>query len=72
MIFHCINIGQVPWGLLKTLAFGLNFEQLSQDLATVNAGKIMFDPYIQITLPKLPYFFGYKKDYFPSKTIPKI
>ena len=21
---------------------------------------------------ELPYFFGYKKDYFPSKTIPQI
>ena len=24
------------------------------------------------SLPLLPYFFGYKTDFFPSKTIPKI
>ena len=46
MIFQCINIRQVPWGVLKTASFGLGFQHLPRDLANVNAWKNMFDPYI--------------------------
>ena len=37
MVFQCINIGQVPWEVLKTAAFGLGFQHLPRDLANVNA-----------------------------------
>ena len=47
MVFQCINIHQVPWKVLKTVAFGLGFQHLPQDLANVNAWKTMFDPYIE-------------------------
>ena len=46
MVFLCINIGQVPWELLKTEARGLGIQLLTRDLANVNAWKTMFDPYI--------------------------
>ena len=46
MVFQCINIRQVPWEMLKTVAFGLDFQHLPRDLANVNAWKTMFDPYI--------------------------
>ena len=45
MVFQCINIRQVPWEVLKTKAFGLDFQHLPRDLANVNAWKTMFDPY---------------------------
>ena len=45
MVFQCINIRQIPWEVLKTAAFGLDFQHLSRDLANVNAWKTMFDPY---------------------------
>ena len=45
MGFHCINIRQVPWEVLKTVASGLGF-QLPRDLAHVSAWKTMFDLYI--------------------------
>ena len=35
--FQCINIRQVPWEVLKTIAFGLGFQHLPRDLANVNA-----------------------------------
>ena len=44
MVFHCINIRQVPREVLKTAASGLGFQHLPRDLANVNAWKIMFDP----------------------------
>ena len=47
MFFQCINIGQVPWEVLKTEAFGLRFQHL-RDLANVNAWKSMFDSYIDM------------------------
>ena len=47
MIFQCINIHQVPWEVLKTVALGLSFQHLPRDLANVDAWKIMFDPYIE-------------------------
>ena len=47
MVFECINIRQVPWEVLKTAAFGLDFQHLPRDLANVNAWKTMFDPYIE-------------------------
>ena len=47
MVFQCINIRQVPWKVLKTAAFGLDFQHLPRDLANVNAWKTMFDPYNQ-------------------------
>ena len=47
MVFQCINIRQVPWEVLKTAAFGLGFQHLPRDLASVNAWKTLFDPYIQ-------------------------
>ena len=46
MVFQCINIRQVPWEVLKAVAFGLGFQHLPRDLANVNACKTMFDPYI--------------------------
>ena len=46
MVFQCINIRQVPWEVLKTVASGLGFQHLSRDLVNVNAWKTMFDPYI--------------------------
>ena len=45
MFFQCINIHQVPWEVLKTAVFDLGFQNLSRDLANVNAWKTMFDPY---------------------------
>ena len=45
MVFHCINIRQVPREVLKTAASCLGFQHLPRDLANVNAWKIMFDPY---------------------------
>ena len=45
MVFQCINIRQVSWEVLKTAAFGLDFQHLQRDLANVNAWKNMFDPY---------------------------
>ena len=47
MVFQCINIRQVPWKVLKTAAFGLGFQHLPRNLASVNAWKSMFDPYIK-------------------------
>ena len=32
MVFQCINIRQVPWEVLKTMAFGLGFKHLPRDL----------------------------------------
>ena len=49
MVFQYINIRQVPWEVLKTVAFGLGFQHLPRDLANVNAWKTMFDPYITKT-----------------------
>ena len=46
MVFQCIKIRQVPWEVLKTVAFGLGFQHLPRDLANVNAWKTIFDPYI--------------------------
>ena len=46
MVFQCINICQVPCEVLKTVASGLGFQHLPQDLANVNVWKNMFDPYI--------------------------
>ena len=46
MVFQCINIRQVPWEVLKTVAFSLGFQQLPRDLANVNAWKTIFDRYI--------------------------
>ena len=45
MAFQCINIRQVPWEVLKTLASGLGFQHLPWNLANVNAWKTIFDPY---------------------------
>ena len=45
MVFQCINVCQVPRELLKTSAFGLDFQHLPRDLANVNEWKTMFDPY---------------------------
>ena len=45
MVFQCINIHQVPWEVLKTVASGLDFQHLPRNLANVNACKTMFDPY---------------------------
>ena len=50
MVFQCINIRQVLWEVLKTVAFGLSFQHLPWDLANVNTWKPMFDPYIDIFL----------------------
>ena len=47
MVFHYINICQVPREMLKTSAYGLGFQHLPRDLANVNAWKTMFDPYIE-------------------------
>ena len=49
MVFQCINIRQVPREVLKTAAAGLGFQHLPRDLANVNAWKIMFDPYNEVT-----------------------
>ena len=46
MFFQCIYIRQVPWEALKTEAGGLGFQHLPGDLASVDACKTMFDPYI--------------------------
>ena len=48
IIFQYINVCQVPQEMLKTWAYGLEFQQLPRDLANVNAWKTMFDPYIRI------------------------
>ena len=50
MFFQCINIRQVPWEVLKTMAFGLGFQHLPRDLANVNAWKTMFDPYTETVI----------------------
>ena len=46
MVFQCINIRQVPWQVLKTAAFGLDFQHLPRDLAVLMHEKNMFDPFI--------------------------
>ena len=48
MVFQYINIRQVPWEVLKTVASGrgLGFQHLPRDLTNVNAWQTMFDPYI--------------------------
>ena len=48
MVFQRINIRQIPWEVLKTAAFGLDFQHLPRDLANVNALKIIFDHYINM------------------------
>ena len=53
MVFKCINIRQVPWEVLKTAAFGLGFQHILRDLASVNAWKNMFDPYIKMGVFKV-------------------
>ena len=35
--FQCIIIRQVPWGVLKTVAFSLGFQHFPRVLANVNA-----------------------------------
>ena len=45
MVIQCINIRQVPWEVLKAVAFILGFQHLPRDLANVNAWKTMFDFY---------------------------
>ena len=45
MVFQCINIRLDPWEVVKTAAFGLDFQHLPRDLAIVNVWKTMFDPY---------------------------
>ena len=45
MFFQSINIRQVAWEVLKTVASGLDFQHLPRDLANVNAWKTMFNPY---------------------------
>ena len=37
--FSCINIRQVPWEVLKTVAEGRGFQHLPRDLVNVNALK---------------------------------
>ena len=46
--FQCINICKVPREVLKTAVSGLGFQHFPRDLATVNAWKTMFDPYIDV------------------------
>ena len=58
MVFQCINIRQVPWEVLKTLAFCLSFQHLPRDLANVNAWKTMFDPYSEVRGDVLQLPFG--------------
>ena len=55
MVFQCINIHQIPWEVLKTEAFGLGFQHLPRDLANINAGKTMFDPYNNVANVDLFY-----------------
>ena len=43
MVFQCINIRQVPCEVLKTAAFGLDFQHLPRN---ASAWKPMFDAYI--------------------------
>ena len=50
MVFQCINIRQVPREVLKTTASGLGFQHLPRDLASVNAWKTMFEPYIILSI----------------------
>ena len=50
MVFQYINICQVPREMLKTSAYGLDFQHLPRDLANVNAWKSMFDPYINVLI----------------------
>ena len=50
MVFECINIRQVPWEVLKTMAFGLGFQHLPRDLANINAWKTMFEPCSNVDL----------------------
>ena len=60
MVFHCINIRQVPWEVLKTAASGLGFQLLPQDLANVNAWKTMFDPFnIKYIFKNMLSFWSY-------------
>ena len=70
MVFQCINIRQVPWEVLKTAGFGLGFQHLPRDLANVNAWKIMFDPYITVTLRvwiKMKLRYSFLFSFFVSK-----
>ena len=52
MVFQCINIRQVSREMLKTEAFGLDFQHLPRDLANVNAWKNMSGPYIHLSVPR--------------------
>ena len=55
--FQCINICQVLWEVLKTMASGLGFQHIPRDLANVNVWKTMFDPYnlIEIYVAELGF-----------------
>ena len=64
MDFQCINIRQVPWEVLKTAAFGLGFQHLARDLANVNTGKTMFDPYFDNMY--VPYFMLHVHNHYHS------
>ena len=46
--FPCINIRWVPRAMLKTSGCALGFQHLPRNQANVNAGKNMFDPYIDL------------------------
>ena len=39
MVFHALNIRQIPWEVLKTEAEGHGFQHLPKDPANVNALK---------------------------------
>ena len=58
MVFQCINIRQVPGEVLKTAAFGLDYQHLPLDLASVNAWQTILIPILNIKHDELFNIFG--------------
>ena len=52
MGFHCINIRQVPWKVLKIKASGLGFQHRPSDLENVNANKTCLIPIYYRGIPR--------------------
>ena len=45
---------------------------VSIKMAPIQADLEILRGHVKLAAPYLPYFFGYKTEFFPSKTIPKI
>ena len=62
MVCQCINIRQVPCGVLKTAASGVGFQHHPGDLANVNAWKTKFNPYIKTVIEKKEHIQDIKSE----------